>query len=66
MNVGEVMAALAFCASGWDDDQDHLLMLKEIYCIDVCDDRIDISFVDGNTPDIRIGRNGKKLPKEDN
>lgn len=66
MNVGEVMAALALCASGWDDDQDRLLMLREIYCINVRDNHIDISFVDGNTPDIRIGRNGKKLPKEDN
>lgn len=61
MDVGEVIAALALYASGWDDDQDRLLLLKNIYGIEVRGDYIDISFVDGNTPDVRINRNGRRI-----
>ena len=61
MNVGEVISALASCASNWDDDNgDHLLMVKEIYGIDVQDDFIEVNFADGNERDIRISKDGTK------
>ena len=59
MSIGEVIAALVLCASSWDDDADHLLMLRDVYSIDVKGDRIDIFFVDGNTPPISVGKDGR-------
>ena len=34
MNIGEIISALSLCASGWDDDKDRLLMVREIYSIE--------------------------------
>lgn len=62
MNIGEIISALALCASSFDDDKDHLLMLKNIYSLEVerNEDSIVVCFVDGNTPDIRIYKDGTK------
>lgn len=59
MSVGEVLAALVLCASSFDDDADRLLMLKDVYCIDVKGDRINIFFVDGNTSPISVNKDGR-------
>ena len=59
MRVGEVLAALVLCASSWDDDADRLLMLEDVYSMDVKGDHIDIFFVDGNTPPIRVNKDGR-------
>lgn len=59
MRIGEVMAALALCAPSWDDDADRLLMLRDVYSIDVKGDHIDIFFVDGNTPPISVDKDGR-------
>ena len=61
MNVGQVISALTLCASNWDDNNgDYLLMVKEVCLIDVKDDSIEAYFVDGNTPAIRISKDGTK------
>ena len=62
MSIGEIISALALCASSFDDDKDHLLMLKNIYSLEVerNGDSIAVCFVDGNTPDIRIYKDGTK------
>lgn len=60
MNIGEVISALALCASSWDDNADHLLMLKSVFEIEVGEDYIEIHFVDGNTQDLRIDKTGRK------
>lgn len=57
MNVGEVISALALCAS--DFDNDHLLMLKGVYSIEVKNDHIEVYFTDGNTTNIKVFPNGK-------
>lgn len=59
MSIGEVISALALCASSFDDDKDHLLMLKGVYDIEVHDDYIAIYFVDGNTSNIKVYKDGK-------
>ena len=59
MTIGEMISALALCASSFDDDKDHLLMLKSIYSIDVKDDQLLIYFSDGNTQNIKINKNGQ-------
>lgn len=60
MNIGEIISALALCASKWDDDGgDQLLMLKSIFEIEVRDDHVNIYFVDGNTPNIKVYKDGK-------
>lgn len=60
MNIGEIIAALTLCASKWDDDGgDQLLMLRSIYEIEVHDDHVNVYFVDGNTLDIKVYKNGK-------
>ena len=60
MSIGEVISALALCASSWDDDCDRLLMLKDVLSIEVKNNCIEIYFVDGNTPSIKIHKNGRK------
>lgn len=59
MNIGEVISALVLCASSFDDDKDHLLMLRGVDEIEVNDDYITIYFVDGNTPNIKVYKDGK-------
>ena len=60
MNVGKVVSALIKYASDYDGDK--LLLLKDIYSIEVDrNDEIEISFVDGNTPDVIVDKNGKHI-----
>lgn len=59
MSIGEVISALALCASSFDDDKDHLLMLRSVYEIEVRDDYIIIYFADRNTSDIHVSKDGK-------
>lgn len=60
MNIGEIISALALCASKWDNDGgDHLLMLRSVSGIEVDDDYVNVYFVDGNTPDIKVYKDGK-------
>lgn len=59
MSVGEVISALCLYAADWDGDQ--LLMLKDIYGIEASNDRIEILFTDGNTPDVVIDKSGKDI-----
>ena len=59
MTVGEMISALTKYAS----DQDYLLMAKSIYSVDVhmydnYVDNIDLCFVDGNTSDVMINKDG--------
>ena len=56
MTVGEVVSALALCASEYDS----LLMAKSAYSIEVKDDYIEVMFTDGNTADIKIYSDGRK------
>ena len=60
MSVGEIISALALCASSFDDNKDRLIMLKSVYSIEVDDenDCIDVYFVDGNTQNIKIHKDG--------
>ena len=60
MNIGEVISALSLCASSFDDDKDHLLMLRSVYEIEVADECIEVHFVDGNTTSIRVFKDGRK------
>ena len=63
MTVGEVISALCKYASDMDDDNDYMLMCKSIYGIDVKNEnRIEIIFLDGNTQDVAIDRNGRLIP----
>lgn len=59
MNIGEIISALALCASKWDNGGNQLLMLRCISEIEAYDDHVNIYFVDGNTPDIRVYKDGK-------
>lgn len=59
MRIGEVISALALCASSFDDDKDHLLMLRTAYEIEVHDDYILVYFVDANTRNIKVYKDGK-------
>ena len=59
MNIGEVISALALCASRWDDNKDHLLLLKGVYDISVTDEYIEVYFSDGNTEDVKIYQDGR-------
>ena len=60
MNVGEIISALALCASSFDDDKDRLLMLRDVYEIEVKDEYVEVHFIDSNTTDIRIFKDGRK------
>ena len=61
MNVGQVISALILCASNWDDNTgDDILLLKEVCGIEVNGDLIEVYFIDGNTRNIRIGKDGTK------
>ena len=60
MCVGELISALALCASSWDDESDRLLMLRDVCYLEVGEDYIEINFVDGNAPAMRISKDGKK------
>ena len=62
MNIGEIISALVLCASSWDDDKDRLLLLKNVYDIEVHDGYIEIYFTDGNTEDVRIYPDGRAEP----
>lgn len=60
MSVGDIIAALIKYASDWDGDK--LLLLESVYNIEVHqNDEIEINFVDGNTPDVVIDKNGKLI-----
>lgn len=58
MSIGEVISALALCASSFDNDKDHLLMAKSVYEIEVRDSYIIIYFADGNSSDITVYKDG--------
>ena len=60
MNIGEIISALALCASSFDDDKDNLLMLRDVYSIEAKDGYIEIHFVDGNTTNIKVFPDGRK------
>ena len=57
MSIGEVISALALCASSFDNDE--LLMVKGVYSIEVCDEFIVLDFIDGNTQSIKIFSDGR-------
>lgn len=59
MSIGEIISAIALCASSLDDDKDHLLMVKNVYSIEVKEKYIEVYFVDGNTSNIRIYSDGR-------
>lgn len=60
MSIGEVISALTLCASSFDDDKDHLLMLRDAYEIEVHDNYILVYFVDANTTSIKVYKDGKR------
>ena len=58
MTVGEMIAAIAL----YESNGDGSVMCKTIYSIDITnDDYIEIAFVDANTRDIVINRNGEEV-----
>lgn len=57
MPVGEVISALAKYAS--DFDGNYLLMVSSIYSIEIKGEEIEIYFIDGNTRDVVIDKDGK-------
>ena len=62
MNVGDVISALIKYASDWN--RDNLLLLRDVYSIEVHDNdeyEIEISFTDGNTRDVIIDKDGRFL-----
>lgn len=62
MNIGEIISAFALCASSWDDDKDRLLLLKNVYDIEVRDGYINVYFTDGNTENVTIYPDGRVEP----
>ncbi len=62
MNIGEIISALALCASSFDNNKDHLLLSKYVYDIDVYAGYIKVYFADGNTEDVRIYTDGRAEP----
>lgn len=63
MSIGEIISALAICASSSDEDKDCLLMERTVYSLEVDDedDSIVVHFVDANTPDVRIYKDGIRV-----
>lgn len=59
MTIGEMISALALCASSFDDDKDRLLMLKGVTSIEVESDQLILFFQDRNEQSIRINKNGQ-------
>ena len=57
MTVGELITALVTCATL----EETYLMRMQISSIDIGEDEIHLSFVDGNTPDITIDSCGNLL-----
>ena len=62
MNIGEIISALALCASSFDDNKDHLLLLKNVYDIEAHDGYIKVYFTDGNTENVTIYPDGRAEP----
>ena len=62
MNIGEIISALALCASSWDDNKDRLLLLKNVYDIEVYAGYIKVYFTDGNTENATIYPDGRVEP----
>ena len=61
MKLGQVISALISCASKYDEDNgDEILLLKHICGIDINGDLIEVHFVDGNTRDIMVSKDGTK------
>ena len=60
MNIGEIISALALCASSYGNDKDFLLMLKTVGSIEVYERYVIIYFYDGSTPNIRVYKDGRK------
>ena len=60
MNIGEIISALALCASGYGHDKDYLLMLKTVGSIEVYEGYVIIYFYDGSTANIRVYKDGRK------
>lgn len=63
MSIGEIISALAICASGSDEGKDHLLMERTVRSLEVDDedDSIIVHYVDANTPDVRIYKDGIRV-----
>ena len=59
MTIGEIIAALALYAS----NEDELLLMKSVYSIECNkeDAAINIYFIDANTADIMISKDGIKI-----
>lgn len=63
MTVGEVISALSLYSSEViNNNKDPLVMAKAIHSIDVHYGTIELYFVDANTPDVKIDKNGERLP----
>ena len=60
LTIGDIVSALIQRASDISASGDGLLLQKSVYSIEANDDgNIEISFVDRNTEDIVIDKNGK-------
>ena len=57
MSIGEIVSALSLCCSNIFSG-DELLFCKNVYSVEVEDTRIKVYFVDANTADIEIYKDG--------
>ena len=63
MSVGEVLAAITLYSSNvCDNNRDVLVMAKGLDSIEVYSGFIKLYFTDGNTQDVKIDKNGERLP----
>ena len=63
MTVGEVISAIAlYSSSVFENNRDALVMAKGLDSIEVYSGFIRLYFTDGNTPNVKIDRNGERLP----
>ena len=51
MSIGEVLGLISSYCGHWDN---YLTIMKNVYDIEVFDDRVILHFVDGNTSDVEI------------
>ena len=59
MTIGEIVSALSICC-GDIFDGDELLFCKNIYSIESKDNYIEVYFVDANTPNVKIYKDGRR------
>ena len=60
MTIGEAIALMCQFSSDTGSDGDDLLMHKSAYSIDINEDCIELYFIDANTPNYRIYKDGKR------